>query len=92
LFDDLQEGATYTIRFRAKADAPRPMQLYGLINKPDWHSIGLNEAVSLTESWQDYKYEFRTKDLAAENKIEFHVGERTGTVWIDDFKLTKNAP
>src|SRR5207253_7799549 len=29
LFEDLQEGATYTVRFRAKADAPRTMDLYG---------------------------------------------------------------
>ena len=29
VFDDLQEGETYTIRFRAKADAPRRMKLCG---------------------------------------------------------------
>jgi WD40 repeat protein len=90
-FDDLQEGATYTIRFRAKADAPRPMKLYGLIAEPDFHGIGLYEDVSLTEEWQPYQYTFQATDLAAANMIQFLLGQQTGTVWIADFTLTKGA-
>jgi len=45
----------------------------------------------LTEEWQDYQYEFQAKDLAAENTIQFILGDRTGTVWIADFTLTKGA-
>jgi WD40 repeat protein len=91
VFDDLQEGVTYTIRFRAKADAPRSIALYGLIAQPDWHGIGLQKDFSLTEDWQDYECQFRAKDLAALNRIEFQVGQRTGTVWIADFTIVKNA-
>jgi WD40 repeat protein len=90
-FADLQEGATYTVRFRARADAPRPMQLYGQIDEPEWHGIGLDKVALLTEEWQTYQFEFRAKDLAAENNIHFVVGERTGTVWIADFTLTREA-
>jgi WD40 repeat protein len=90
-FDDLQEGATYTIRFRTKADAPRPMKLHGLIGEPDYHCIGLDEAVSLTEEWKDYEYKFQAKDLAAANMIQFLLGQQTGTVWITDFTLNKGA-
>jgi hypothetical protein len=54
-FDDLQEGATYTVRFRAKADIPRRMKLWGEIAEPDWHCIDLDEEVSLTEAWQTYQ-------------------------------------
>ena len=43
----------------------------------------------MTEAWQDYHYEFQAKDLAAENSIQFLVGDQTGTVWIADFTLTK---
>jgi WD40 repeat protein len=89
VFDDLEEGATYTIRFRARADVPRPIQLYGQIAEPDYHGIGLNEVVPLTADWQTYEREFRAKDLAASNLIEFHVGERTGTVWIADITVTR---
>jgi hypothetical protein len=90
-FDELQEGATYTVRFRAKADTPRNLGLNAKISEPDWHPIGLDEVASLTESWQAYQYQFQAKKLAAINQIEFHVGERTGTVWIADLTLTKVA-
>ena len=91
LFDHPQAGATYTVRFRAKADAPRRIFLGGIIDEPDWHGIGLSQEVPLTEAWQDYQYEFQAKDLAAENLIQFIVGDQTGTVWIANFTLTKGA-
>ena len=91
LFDDPQAGATYTVRFRAKADAPRRIALWGGIDEPDRHGIGLSQDVPLTEAWQDNQYEFQAKDLAADNSIQFNVGDQTGTVWIADFTLTKGA-
>jgi WD40 repeat protein/serine/threonine protein kinase len=90
-FDHLEEGATYTVRFRAKADAPRPMTLRGEIHEPDWHAIGLDRAVPLTEAWQSYAYDFQAKDLGHENGIHFHLGDQTGTVWIADFTLTRGG-
>jgi hypothetical protein len=90
-FDDLQEGATYTVRFRARADAPRRITLYGQIEDSDWHGIGLNQVVLLTKDWQPYEYEFRAKDLAAWNRIHYLVGAQTGAVWIADFTVTKSA-
>ena len=89
VFDDLEEGATYTIRFRARADVPRPMQVYGQIGEPDWHGFGLNETVPLTADWQTYERAFRAKDLAATNMIQFVVGERTGTVWVADITVKR---
>jgi hypothetical protein len=91
VFDDLQEGATYTVRFRAKANAPRSLDLVAIIAEPDWHLIGLNEAVPLTEEWRTYQFQFQAKELAARNHIHFDLGERTGTVWITDFTLTQGA-
>src|SRR5205807_2033380 len=91
VFDDLQEGATYTVRFRAKADAPRRMKLWGEIGEPDWHGIGLDEEVSLAEAWQTYRYEFQAKNLTGWTKINFRLGNQMGTVWIADFTVTKVA-
>jgi WD40 repeat protein len=91
VFDDLQEGATYTVRFRAKADAPRPIRLYGQISGGDWHDIGLNQIVPLTADWQTYQREFQAKNIAAWNSIHFLLGDRTGTVWIADFTVAKSA-
>src|SRR5262249_38004485 len=90
--DDLQEGATCTVRFRARADAPRRVNLSAQAAEPYWQdNIGLNEAVPLTKDWKPYEYEFQAKDLAAQNVIIFNVGEQTGTVWIADFTLTRSA-
>jgi eukaryotic-like serine/threonine-protein kinase len=91
VFDDLQEGATYTVRFRAKADTPRRMTLWGEIAEPDWHCIGLDEEVSLSEDWQTYQCEFQAKNLTGSTQINFRLGNQTGTVWIADFTLTKGA-
>jgi hypothetical protein len=88
-FDDLQEGADYTVRFRAKADVPRSIHLIGIIGEGNYHGIGLDEAVALTRDWRDYEFKFQAKRLAAKNLIQFLLGERTGTAWIADFKVTK---
>ena len=67
------------------------MHLYGQIAEPNWDGIGLDKAVPLTKDWDSYQYEFRAKGLAAQNLIVFNVGEQTGTVWIADFTVTKEA-
>ena len=88
-FDDLQEGVNYTVRFRARADVPRPIHLAGIIGETDIHGLGLSEAVSLTQHLRDYEFKFQAKDLAAKNMIQFHLGEQKGAVWIGDFKVLK---
>jgi hypothetical protein len=90
-FDDLWEGTTYTVRFRARADARRNLMLIAQAIEPEWHSIGLFERGPLSHDWRAYQYEFQAKDLATENMIVFNLGERTGTVWIADFTLTRGA-
>jgi WD40 repeat protein/serine/threonine protein kinase len=92
LFEDIQEGATYTVRFRAKADPPRRTYLDAQIEEPDWHSIGLHEEVALTEDWRPFQYEFQAKDSSAlGNRIVFWMGDHKGAVWISDFAVTKQS-
>jgi hypothetical protein len=91
-FDDAQEGARYTIRFRARADAPRRLPLSGgFVEAADWHGIGLSQQVSLTGEWQDYRCEFQAKNLDTDNEFHFDLGDQTGTVWIADFTITEAA-
>jgi WD40 repeat protein len=88
---DLQEGTSYTVQFRARADVPRTIQVYGQIEEPDWHGIGLDQFVSLTGDWQSFRCEFRAKDLVVTHMLRFVLGEQTGTVWIADVTVTPNA-
>ena len=67
------------------------MVLAAHISESDWRNIGLLQKVPLSEGWRTYQYEFRAKATAASNWIVFNVGGRTGTVWIGDFSLTKDA-
>src|SRR5262249_42593384 len=91
LFDDLEAGTSYTVRFRARADTNRTVHLYGQINEADWHGIGLNEPIALTEEWKSFAYDFRTINLAAVNKIKFDIGQQTGSVWLADFSVIRKA-
>jgi hypothetical protein len=90
-FDRLDEGATYTVRFRARAEAASRLGLWGQIGEHNWHGIGLGADVPLSEGWRTYQYEFRPKEVAATNMIVFNLGGHTGTVWIADFTLSKVA-
>jgi WD40 repeat protein/tetratricopeptide (TPR) repeat protein len=85
LFDDLVDGASYTVRFRARADKPLEVALHGQIHEPDWTGIGLSETVQLTEEWHFYEFTFRAENLAKVNKVAFFLGQQTGTVWVADF-------
>jgi tetratricopeptide (TPR) repeat protein len=87
LFDDFSADASYTVRFRARADVPLAMELYAHIHEPDWNGIGLNETVRLTKEWRSYEFSFQAKNPAKVNRITFILGQRTGTVWIADFTV-----
>jgi hypothetical protein len=50
---DADRGATYGIRFRARADAPRRMRLTAVVDPGDSHWVGLDERESLTGKRQD---------------------------------------
>jgi hypothetical protein len=91
LFDDLQEGETYSVRFRAKTDVAREILLNSSIRQPDYNNTGLRQLVSLSDDWQLYQYDFQAKDLAARNGINFVLGDQIGTFWIADFSVTKTA-
>jgi WD40 repeat protein/serine/threonine protein kinase len=92
LFGDLEEGATYAIRFRAKADVPRSIGLNADRNgNPNWDPVLLVKSFSVTDNWEPYEVQFTAKDIGPVNRIFFILGQQTGTVWIDDFTVTKLA-
>jgi WD40 repeat protein/serine/threonine protein kinase len=91
LFDDPEEGATYMVRFRARADAPCHVRVAATNAVPPWHNTGLNRDVNLTKEWQPFEFTFQATDLAAWNRIDFSLGQGKRTVWIADFALTKGA-
>lgn len=90
---ELTEGQSYTLRFRAKADAPREMLVVGGLNRPDYHDIGLSQSVSLTADWKDYALTFTARNVVAGqvSAPQFRVGKQKGRVWLADVTLIPNA-
>ena len=68
---------------------PRADRLGGFGDQAEWHDIGLQPRRPLDRRVAGVSITSCSKDLAAENMIQFIVGDLTGTVWIADFTLTK---
>jgi eukaryotic-like serine/threonine-protein kinase len=86
---DLQEGARYKVRFRARSAPPRSPVFVAHIGEEDWHQIGLSEHVPLSDAWRTYELTFQAKNIARSNLFAFFFGDQTGTVWIADFAVSK---
>ncbi len=78
LFDDPQAGATYTVRFRAKADAPRPIWLSGSIDEPDWHGIGRLQDVPWPKRGRTINTSSRRRTLPPRTRSNSWSGIRRG--------------
>lgn len=55
----LKEGATYTLSFRARADAKRKMGVCVCKDVDDWHRMGLMTDANLGTDWNDYSFTFK---------------------------------
>jgi hypothetical protein len=90
---DLTEGKTYTVTFRAKADADRAMNVNAGLDEADWHNLGLNQTANLTTDWQSFTFTFDAVDTVPNHgRIDFVFGNQTGDVWISDLQLRAGAP
>src|SRR4051812_13180534 len=82
---DLKEGQEYIVTFKAKADGERVMKVQAGIDVEDWHTIGLDEEVTLGKEWKDYEYKFTAADVKAmKNRIGFVLGMAKGKVYVKD--------
>lgn len=90
---DLQDGATYTLKFRAKSDRDRTAGVEAALDEDDWHSVGLSNTFSLTGDWKNYKFVFTAERAHPNhNRITFILGGATGTVDIADLSLSPGVP
>lgn len=84
------EGHTYSITFRAKADAPRPLQL-----NLESGGAKFSAYFELSTEYQTFTYEYKHESASITNgKFSFFVGDIFGTshpttVYIDDVEVTR---
>ena len=92
----LKENTAYTLSFRARSDAPRPLSIQGE-KEPNGQANGgdgLNQRVDVTTQWQPYTITFTTAaGTGGQNKLpEFIVGDMAGTLWLSDVSLVAGTP
>jgi len=88
----LEQGAIYDLSFWAKSDTARNITLSLKKGNPDWRNYGLWQRLPIGTQWQEYTVSFEANETAADARVQFMVGEITGTVWLDDVRLTLHPP
>ncbi|MDR3710943.1 MAG: carbohydrate binding domain-containing protein [Capsulimonadaceae bacterium] len=88
----LKEGQSYLLKLRAKADTERPI-LAMLQNvggdSGDWHTLGLEQSIPLTTSWQEFSYPFKATRVTDDGaQFVIQMGQQTGSVWIANLSLS----
>ncbi len=86
---NIQDGDTYTVRFRARANPAREMSVYTSLDESDWHHIGLDVSAHLTPEWKQYTYFFTAHHATPDHsRLVFVLGNQTGEVELAQVKLS----
>jgi hypothetical protein len=84
----LVQGADYHLRFRARADTPRDMEINVQIDRGDYHSVvSPRPHARLSTAWQTFDYVVRPHDVGEYNQIAFFLGTKVGKVWLKDVRI-----
>ena len=91
---DTVSGTVYELRFRAKADTPRPLRMDSEFDDEKtkaYHETGLDWTCSLTPQWQTFAYRFIPHDTVnGQNMLpSFSFGYKPGSVWLSDVSLVQ---
>jgi hypothetical protein len=88
----LEKDSQYDLTFWAKSNVSRTITLDSQKGSADWDNYGLWQPVSIDPTWQLYTVSFKATATVTDARIMFLVGAVTGTVWLDDVRLTLHAP
>ncbi|HKZ80691.1 MAG TPA: carbohydrate binding domain-containing protein [Pyrinomonadaceae bacterium] len=88
----LEQGVIYDVSFWAKSDTQRTITLSAQKGSPDWRGYGLWRHVPIDTGWKQYRISFAANESADDARIQFLVGETSGTVWLDDVSMVVRSP
>jgi hypothetical protein len=83
----MEKGRAYTIRFRARADKARPIDVTLQQQADPWRTLARSMNFDLTPQWKDYEAGFVANENEANTKLAFIVGQATGDVWLAQVSL-----
>jgi beta-glucanase (GH16 family) len=82
---DLTAGTSYTLRFKAKSDAARPISA-SFITSTDYSTIGSSyRYLTLTTNWQQYSLTFTPTSNVTKAMFNADLARQVGTYCFDDF-------
>lgn len=85
-------GQRHTIKFWAKAEAPRVVQVCLQMNHDPWEGW-LWQDVNLTQDWQEFVIETTPPvDNDQEHWFAFHCGQSLDVWWLDDVRYYRGGP
>ncbi len=88
----LVQGVSYDLTFWARSSQPRSLTVSLQKGSPDWRNYGLYRRLAITTIWQQYTATFTANETVSDARAQFLLGETTGTVWLDDVRLTQHPP
>jgi hypothetical protein len=87
---DLMADKEYVLKFQIKASEDRNVHVAAMIDKDDWHEIGLSETISVGKDFQNQEFTFKAANVAEKkNRISLTLGDAKGTVTVKDMTLTE---
>ncbi|HWB85121.1 MAG TPA: carbohydrate binding domain-containing protein [Bryobacteraceae bacterium] len=82
------KGATYQIQFWARSDSERTLAVNLQGGAPNYPYYGLYTTAVLGPSWNFYTATVTTSVTANDARLEFWVGDATGSVWLDGVQMS----
>ncbi len=87
----IESNREYVLRFRARADHPRSMNVaVGQAHDP-WQVLGLYQAVELSEAWQEYAVKFIASGDDPHARISFNLGGNEVSVDLAEVMLQQQS-
>jgi len=88
---NLADRTPYVLSFWAKADRARPLHVDGIVDKADWHQIGITQTIHVGTGWQKFLLPFTANRVEANHtRISFVLGEATGVIELAGISLRRS--
>ncbi|MBN1660078.1 MAG: carbohydrate binding domain-containing protein [Anaerolineae bacterium] len=88
----LAQGTAYDVTFWARSDTPRMITLSAQQGSAPWDNYGLWRRVEIGTGWQEHAMSFEANATAGDARLQFLVGQATGSVWLDEVRLSVRPP
>jgi hypothetical protein len=88
---DIRAPQPYLLSFWAKSDRVRPLHVDIILDKSDWHPVGLTDSVKLSNVWQKYLVKFTASRTEPNHtRVSFILGDAIGPVDLAGVSLRRS--